>query len=113
MATRKSTAIQNSDAPKYQTLTYRWSTLRFARVNSAGRMIIAKPAKMKMSICHGISRNSIPSDHPEATAPMPAATPALMKAPPSIAQLAPRNGVRSRRGSSQTITARQPFDAKP
>ena len=113
LPTRNSTAIHSSAATQYQTLTYRCSTLRFTSVNSAGRITSAKPAKMNTSICQGISRNSIPSDQPAAIAPSPEATPAFRKVPPSIAQPAPTRRVRSRRGSSHRITARQALEAQP
>ncbi|MNV82240.1 hypothetical protein D3C71_1759630 [compost metagenome] len=62
------------------------------------------PATMKMPICHGISRYSMPSVQPEPMAPIALAMPVLMSAPPSITHMAPTRCVRSRRGSSQMIT---------
>ena len=88
----------------YQTLTYRCSTLRLASVKSSGKMINAKPTNMKIAICQGISRYSMPAVQPVDVAPMPPAMPMLSSEPPSMTQIAPSSRVRSKRGSSHTIT---------
>ena len=113
LATPNSTAIHSRAAVKYQTLTYRCSIRRLTSVYSAGRITSAKPTKMKMSICHGISRNSMPSDQPTAIAPMPAAMPVLINEPPIMAQMPPCSRVRSMRGSSHRITASAALDDQP
>jgi len=87
----------------YQTLTYRCSTLRLDSVNRSGKITSTKPTNMKIAICQGISRYSMPAVQPVEIAPMPPAMPVLMSAPPIMTQMAPSRGVRNKRGSSHTI----------
>ncbi len=89
LPTMNSSVIQSSAATMYQTLTYSDLTLRFTSVYSTGPMMQTKPATMKRPICHGISRNSMPSVQPEPMAPIALAMPVLISAPPSSTQAAP------------------------
>lgn len=113
LATKNSSVIHSNEATKYHTLTYRWSTRLFMSVYNTGSTMSAKPAKIKRSICHGISKNSMPSLQPMAMAPKPALMPALSKEPPSITQGAPTKRVRSKRGNTHTMTAKHALDDQP
>ena len=68
---------------------------------------------MNRPTCQGISRYSMPSLQPAAMAPMPAAMPVLISAPPSSVQTAPCRWVRSRRGSSHRIMPRAALVIQP